>query len=111
MRENPLSSNNLAELIEKLVSSDEYIQSKNQQDLLKRELDHAPYVAAEKTFREAVDSCIRASRKMRDKIQAVAPFYLGAKDAPAPTPKNRIEHIINPQQTGHCHDLETSARS
>ncbi len=53
-------------------------------------------------FRNAADGIIRSNRKLRDRIQAVKPFYLGASNAPVPPIKNRLEMILNPKCNGAC---------
>ena len=53
-------------------------------------------------FRNAADGIIRSNRKLRDRIQAVKDFYLGASNAPVPPIKNRLEMILNPKCNGAC---------
>lgn len=57
-------------------------------------------------FRTAADEIIRSNRRIRDRIRAVKPFYLGDRDVPVPPVEDRLETILNPKSNGACPCLE-----
>ena len=60
----------------------------------------------EMRFRAAADQVIRSNRKIRDKIRAVKPFYLGDESVPVPPLKSRLETVLNPKGNGACKCLD-----